>query len=322
VLRQITKEDPNVHASINQETGEHLISGMGELHLEVVQYRITTDHKVPINVGNPIVVYRETVNKKSPVYETKSPNKHNKFNIYVEKIDDAIFEKLVEAKIEGKIKPKDRDAAERFIEMGFDRDEAKKVWAVHNNNVIIDGTRGIEALHEIKELVVQGFMDAMDEGPLAKEKCIGVKFVLDDAKLHEDAIHRGPSQVLPAITRGIFACMLSADAILLEPKQLLTINIPQDYMGAVTRELSQRRTQIIEIRTEGDTTIIIAKAPVRELIGFSQSIRSATQGRAIWTGEYAGFEPLPREMQKLVVKEVRTRKGMEPEPKSAQFFLE
>jgi elongation factor 2 len=145
---------------------------------------------------------------------------------------------------------------------------------------------------------------------------------LHDATLHEDAIHRGPSQVLPAVTRGIYAGMLSSDAVLYEPKQTLTLLVPEDYMGSAAKELGARRTQINEMRQEGDQTIIIAKAPVKELIGFSQSIRSATQGRAVWTAEYAGYEPLPREMQHDIIKQIRTRKGMDPEPKKAEHFMD
>ncbi|MBU1120685.1 elongation factor EF-2 [Candidatus Micrarchaeota archaeon] len=321
-IRQITKEDPNIRAEINQETGEHLLSGMGELHLEVTQYRIEHDHKLPITVGSPIVVYHEAIMKTSPKYECKSPNKHNKFYIHVEAIPEEQFSKLVELKHDGKIRDKDKEIVNKLIDAGFERDEAKKAWAIKNNNILINATRGIVALFEIRELVMQAFFDAMNEGPLAKEKVQGVKVVLDDAKLHEDAIHRGPAQVLPAVTRGIYACMLSSDALLMEPKQILSILVPQDYMGAVSKELGARRTQITEMRQEGDQTIIVGKAPVKELIGFSAAIRGATQGRAVWTAEYSGYEYLPRELQKLTIAEIRKRKGMEPEPKSAQYFLE
>jgi elongation factor 2 len=322
VLKQLSKEDPNLRASINQETGEHLLSGMGELHLDVNRYRIEETHKIPITMGTPIVVYKETITKPSQTLEGISPNRHNKFKIKVEPIPDEILQKLVEAKIEAKIRLKDKEIMSKLEECGFEKEMSKKTWCVHNNNVLVDSTRGIVALHEIKELVIQGFEDAMNEGPIAKEKCFGVMVILDDATLHEDSIHRGPAQVLPAITRTIFAGMLSTDHILLEPKQLLSITVPRDYMGAVTKELGSKRTQISEIRTEGDTTVIVAKAPVKELIGFSADMRGATQGRAVWTAEYAGYEILPKELQKSIITEVRKRKGLEPEPKQWQFFLE
>lgn len=321
-LKQLTKEDPNLRASINSETGEHLLSGMGELHLDVNRYRIETNHKVAVNMGNPIVVYKETMTKKSLSLEGKTPNRHNKFVMHAEPIPKELLEKLIELKIDAKIRDKDKELVQKLAETGFPRDEARKIWAIHNNCVLVDGTRGIQALFEVKELVIQGFQDAMDQGPLGKEKCFGVKIVLEDASLHEDSIHRGPAQVLPAITRTIYACMLNGDPLLFEPKQLLTITVPHDYMGAASKELGSRRTQISEVRTEGDTTIIVSKAPVKELIGFSSAIRGATQGRAQWTAEYAGYEPLPKELQKEVITEIRKRKGLDPEVKNYQFFLD
>lgn len=322
VIRQISKEDPNVKTSLNAETGEHLISGMGELHLEITQYRITNDHKVPITVSPPIVVYRETISKDSPTVEGKSPNKHNKFKIRVEHIEEELLGKILETKINSKIRDKDKELVDKLIEAGIDRDEAKKTWMVFNGNVLVDATKGISALFEVKELIMQGFQDAVNAGPVAKERVYGMKVILEDATLHEDAIHRGPSQVLPAITRTIYAAIMSADPVLVEPKQTLTITVPESFMGAASKELGNRRTQIIEMRTEGDAAILIAKAPVKELIGFSASIRGATEGRAIWTAEYYGYEKLPRELQKQTIIEVRKRKGMDPEVKGASFWME
>ncbi|MEM4262064.1 MAG: elongation factor EF-2, partial [Candidatus Diapherotrites archaeon] len=262
VLKQLSKEDPNLKATINQETGEHLLSGMGELHLEINQYRIEKHHNIPITVSPPIVVYHETINKESPILESKSPNKHNKLKMMAKPIPKEILQKIIATHFDGKVKPKDKEKWAMFQECGFDNDTSKKIWAVHNHNVLIDNTRGIEALHEIRELVIQGFFDAMNEGPLAKEKCQGVMIILVDATLHEDAIHRGPAQMLPTVTKGCYACMLSADPVLYEPKQLLTITTPEAFLGSVSKELGSRRTQIIEMRQEGDSSVIIAKAPV------------------------------------------------------------
>jgi len=116
--------------------------------------------------------------------------------------------------------------------------------------------------------------------------------------------------------------MLLAKPALLEPKQTLTINVPIDFMGAVTSQLQSRRTQIQEIRQEGDLSIIVGKAPVKELIGFSAAMRGSTQGRAIWTAEYAGFEVMPREMQNTTLMEIRKRKGLPPELRKPQDFMD
>ncbi len=321
VLRKIQKEDPAVRVEINQETGEHLVSGMGELHLEIIRYRIEHDHGIPVEVSPPTVVYRESVGKVGPVVEGKSPNRHNKFYIHVEPLEPGVLEALISGKIpQGKYKEK--QYMKEFIEAGMNNEDAKNVWAAKNYCVIVDRTKGVQYLNETKELIIQAFFEAVDDGPLAREKMMGVKVVLDDAVLHEDAVHRGPAQVIPAVKRAIYASFLQADPYILEPKQIVFITVPQDYMGAVTKLLQQRRAQVLDIKSEGDRIMIKAKAPVRELLGFSSDLRSATQGRAFWTYEWAGFERVPRELQAEIIKEVRTRKGESPEPPKPEDFME
>ncbi len=323
VVHNITKEDPNIRAELNQETGEHLISGMGELHLEITQYKIEKDNNIPITVSPPIVLYYETIQKASPTIEGKSPNKHNKFKISVEPLSEEMLAKVRAIKFDGRIRiNKDVEIQNKFVDAGFTRDESKNIWAVHNNCILINRTKGIQNLFETRELVIDAFMDATKEGPVAKEKVSGIIVNLEDATLHEDAIHRGPAQVLPAITRAIWACVLSSDYTLFEPKQKLSVSVPQDFMGSVNRVLAGRRTQIERIDMEGESCIVIGKIPVKSLIGLSQEMRGETQGRAIWTAEYAGYEKLPKSILMSTITEIRTRKGMEPEPKPAEFFMD
>ena len=90
----------------------------------------------------------------------------------------------------------------------------------------------------------------------------------------------------------------------------------------MTKELQNRRARLESIKTQGEETIIIGVAPVKELIGFSQASRSVTQGKVIWTAEYEGYEMLPHDMQKKLITEIRTRKGMEPQPKDASYYMD
>ncbi len=323
VLKQIVKEDPNVRSDLNQTTGEILISGMGELHLEIVKYRIEHDNSIPITVSPPIVVYQEAIQKESPIIEAKTPNKHNKFKLICEKMSDEMYDALIETGITGKIRDnKDEDKVQKLIEIGFDRDIAKKIWAVNNGCVIVNRTRGIIHLGEIRELIIQSFIETTNKGPLAGEKVVKAIFYIDDAVLHEDAIHRGPAQVIPAINRGLCAMIMSSNPVIIEPKQKLYISFPNDYLGAMTKELQNRRARLEDIKTNGGETIITGIAPVKELIGFSQASRSVTQGKAVWTAEYAGYEMLPFDLQKKVVSEIRTRKGMEVTPKDASYYMD
>ncbi len=323
VIHNITKEDPNIRAEINQETGEHLISGMGELHLEITQYKIEKDNNIPITVSPPIILYYETIQKESPTIEGKTPNKHNKFKINVEPIEGEMLEIIKSTKFDGKIRQnKDLDVIEKLQKAGFTRDEAKSVWAIHNHCLLINRTKGIQNLFETKELVIDAFVNATNEGPVAKEKITGMIVNLEDATLHEDAIHRGPAQVLPAVTRAIYACVLSSDYTLLEPKQKLSITVPQDFMGAVSKVLSSKRTQIEKMDVEGDTSVVIGNVPVKSMIGFSQLLRGETQGRALWTAEYSGYERLPKSLLVETITDIRKRKGMDPEPKPPEFFID
>ncbi len=320
VLRQTAKEDPTIHVNINEETGEHLVSGMGELHLEVIGVRIN-NKGVDINTSEPIVVYRETVAGKTPnPVEGKSPNKHNRLYLEVAPLEDSIFQALQNGDIkEGKIK--DKEEAQKFIEHGLEKEEARRVWDVYNKSLFINMTRGIQYLDEIKELIIEGFESALEEGPVANEIAMGMKFTLVDAKLHEDAIHRGPAQILPAIRNAIKGGMMMAGPTLLEPVQKVFINTPTDYMGSVTKEILNRRGQIIDMPTEGDMVNVEAKVPVAEMFGFAGEIRSATQGRCLWSTENSGFERLPRELQDQIIRQIRERKGLSPQPFGPDHYL-
>ncbi|WP_423792129.1 elongation factor EF-2 [Methanocaldococcus indicus] len=316
VLRQIAREDPTARVEINEETGEHLLSGMGELHIEILtKLKIERDAGIPVVVGQPIVVYRETVTDKSPIIESKSPNKHNKIYLMVEPLEEGVLKAYKEGKIpdiDSKRKLDDK-VVQELIKAGMDPEEAKRVICIYEGNVLVNMTRGIVHFDEVKELLIQGFKEAMRNGPLAAEKCQGVKVKIMDLVLHEDAIHRGPAQMIPAMRFGIREAMMQAKPVLLEPMQLVFINTPQDYMGAAMREISNRRGQILDMEQEGDMAIIKAKCPIAEMFGFAGAIRGATQGRCLWSTEFAGYERVPRELQEKLIKEIRERKGLKTE---------
>ncbi|MDF1557399.1 MAG: elongation factor EF-2 [ANME-2 cluster archaeon] len=318
VLRQVAKEDNTLKITINEETGEHLMSGMGELHLEVIGHRIERDKGVEITTSPPIVVYRETVQKHAGPVEGKSPNRHNRFYIEVEPLSNEVVDLIKSGEVSMRMPELER--REKFMEAGFDKDEAKGISTIYESNILIDMTKGIQYLNETMELVIDGFEEVMVGGPLSREPCQAIKVKLVDAKLHEDAVHRGPAQVIPAVRSAIQAAMLLADDTLLEPYQKVFIQTPQNNMGGATSEIQGRRGVINNMTQEGDLTIIESRAPVAELFGFAGDIRSATEGRASWSTEFAGFEPLPMSKLKEIVTQIRQRKGLKVEmPKSSDF---
>ena len=322
VLRQVAKEDPTLSVKIDEETGEHLLSGMGELHLEVITNRIK-DGGLDIETSPPIVVYRETVTDKFGPVEGKSPNKHNKFYISVEPLERSIYDAIVSGELkEGRRKDRSKDIRAKLVELGMDREEARRVIDIYRGNVMVDMTRGIQHLDEVMELILDAFESVMDKGALANEPVTLVKVKLMDAVLHEDAIHRGPAQVYPAVKRPIYACMLKSKPTLLEPVQNVWIDVPQEYMGSITRELQRRRGIVVEMKQKEELMTIEGKMPVAESFGFAGDIRSASEGHALWSTENAGFEKVPVELQNDIIMKIRERKGLKKELPKAEEFME
>ncbi len=319
VLRQVAKEDPTLVVAINEETGEHLISGMGELHLEIITGRIKRDKGVEIVTSEPIVVYRETVTGKVESVEGKSPNRHNRFYFDLEVLPDEIVNLIKAGEVSMNQSMLERRDA--LMKAGMEKDEAKNVKDIKGTNMLFDMTKGVQYLNETMELIIEGIHEALAGGPLADEPVQNLKMRLVDVKLHEDAIHRGPAQVIPAVRAAIKGGMLVAGDSLLEPVQKIQITVPMDQMGAATSQIQGRRGQVFDMASEGDTITVVGKAPVAELFGFSGDIRSATEGRAMWNTEFSGFELVPNNMVKDVVIAIRKRKGLKEQMPTPSDYL-
>ena len=311
VLRTVAKEDPTVKVEINEETGQHLLSGMGELHLDVIVNRIKTEKGVDVIKSNPIVVYRETVTKKSQVMQGRSPNKHNDFFIFVEPLEDAVYNAIKAGEIpEGKIKKKNEELWNKLAALGISNEEARQYREIYKGCVFQDRTRGIVHIGEVIELVMQAFESIVDAGILAKEPCIKLKVCLVDAKLHEDAIHRGPSQVIPAVRQAIMQAIQDAGPILYEPVQIMQVETPVRFLGDVTAVIQSKRGQVLGMEQEGDHASIKVKIPVAETFGLSNDLRSVSEGRATFYVVDQLFEPVPRDLQQRLIKQIRERKGL------------
>ena len=314
VLKQVSKEDPSIFIKINEETGENLISGMGELHLEVIENRIKKEKMLDVITSTPIVVYRETVEKKGVEFEGKSPNKHNKFYMTVEPLEEEVYQAIKSGEIpEGRIKKNDKEIYPKFVKYGYDTKVARNVKCVFNGNILVDGTRGVVHIGEVIELIMDGYDQVMREGPLAKEPCMKLKVTINDMKLHEDAIHRGPAQILPAIRESLRGSMNFGGAILYEPLQVLQIEVPAQFMGEVSRLTGNKRGQLIEVNQEGEHMTIKAKLPVSEMFGLSNDLRSATEGRGNFYVIDQVFEKLPYDLQAKAIYKIRERKGLKQE---------
>ena len=312
ILRKVSKEDPSIKVSINEETGESLISGMGELHLEIIENRIKTEKGLEVKTSNPIVVYRESVGKSSgQAFEGRSPNKHNSFFIRVEPLEDQLADLIDKGDLpEGRMKKKNDAVVNTLSKIGWGSDEIRNVKDIYKGSMFFDETRGEVHIGEVIEMILDAFEMVMDQGPLAREPCMKMKVTLEDIKLHEDAIHRGPAQVYPAVREAITEAMKNANATLLEPLQIHLIEVPESFMGAATKLVGGKREQLLDMTQEAGQAQLKAKIPVAEMIGWSSDLRSATEGRGTSSLVDQQFEKIPATLQADVIKKIRERKGL------------
>jgi len=199
----------------------------------------------------------------------------------------------------------------------MERDVAKKVKEIFNGCIFVDATRGIVYINEIISLVLEAFREVVKGGPLSREPCGKLIIKLTDAKLHEDSIHRGPAQIIPAMRNSIYNAMLTAGTVLFEPIQTMRIDAPMEYLGNVSKLVQSIRGQLVDTQQDQGALNITAKVPVADSFGFTSNLRASTKGRGAWFLMDQNFERLPFELQKNVALKIRQRKGLkeeEPQP--------
>ncbi|MFH1337400.1 MAG: elongation factor EF-2 [Nanoarchaeota archaeon] len=312
LLKRTSREDPTLRVSINEDTGEYLVSGLGELHINAKIENKLKEMGIEASISSPIVIFKEGIKSITPKpIEGKSPNKHNRFYVVAEKLEDKVYEAMVRGDIpDQEVKKKDVALNDKLSDLGMDREETRKIKLIHNKCMLLDTTHGVNAILEIMEMVKQSFKEAMNEGPMAREPCAGIKVKLVDAKLHEDAIHRGPAQVIPAMRSAIREAIIKAQTYILEPRQIIRIDVPTDHMGGAIKEINNRRGQVIEMNDERGTTTIKCKMPVAEMFGFNSALKSATGGQGFFWLIDVVYEPLPKDLEQKVISQIKERKGI------------
>jgi elongation factor 2 len=321
VMHKLTLEDPNLHFVMNKESGEYLLSGMGELHLEITAYRMQ-EAGLKARLSKPIVIYRETIsqNYNGSSVMGKSPNKHNKLWITIEKLSDKVTEALREGKISEMQKRDERQTMLRAF--GWVTDDARNVISIEGINVLVNRIKGKQYVEEVLDHVKSGFREAVHESVLAKEPAFGLKVNLEDVSVHEDPVHRGPAQILPMTWRPIWGCFLMCNPRLLEPIMSFECKVPNDFVSPVITIVQKRRGKLLDMTHEEDMMIIKAEIPVAESFGISDELRSSTQGRAFWATQFSRWAPVPDSMQMEIISQIRTRRGLSPTPPRPIEFLE
>jgi elongation factor 2 len=325
-LKRLSKSDPCVLTFIS-ESGEHVVAGAGELHLEICLKDLEEDHAgVPLRISDPVVAYRETVSGTSSITAlSKSPNKHNRLYMIAQPLDEEVS-KDIES---GKIGPRDDFKARARIladEHGWDVTDARKIWCfgpdTNGANLLVDQTKAVQYLNEIKDSVVSGFQWASREGPVAEEPMRSIRFNIMDVTLHADAIHRGGGQIIPTTRRVLYAATLLAEPNLLEPVFLVEIQVPESAMGGVYGVLTRRRGHVFNEEQRPGTPLFTIKAylPVMESFGFNADLRQGTGGQAFPQSVFDHWQILPggspldsTSLVGKIVQDMRKRKGLKVE---------
>jgi len=285
-LKKLSKSDPLVVCT-TEESGEHVIAGCGELHVEICLKDLREEYaQCDFVMSDPVVSYRETVGEaSSQTCLSKSPNKHNRMYMTAEPMSDDLC-KAIEAGPAGP-KAEAKERARLYREKhDWDENAARKIWCwgpeTEGANVVVDQTQAVQYMNEIKEHVNSAFQWTSKEGPLCDENMRGVRFNIMDVTLHADSIHRGAGQIAPPTRRVCFAAVMTAAPTLQEPVFLVEITCPQEAMSGVYSCMNLRRGCVFEENPREGTPLIQVKAylPVSESFGFVSALRQQTSGQA------------------------------------------
>ncbi len=266
-LEKLAKEDPTFKVTSNPETGQTIISGMGELHLEVIVDRLLREFKVGANVGKPQVAYRETIRKPVANIEGKYIRQTGGRGQFGHVMID--------------IEPSEPGAGSEFV----------------------DKITGGVVPREYIPAVEKGVMEALETGGLAGYPVVDVKITLHDGSFHP--VDSSEIAFKIAASMAFKDAYAKAGAVLLEPLMSVEVISPEEYMGDVIGDLNSRRGRIEGLEPRGNSQVIRAFVPLSEMFGYATDLRSKTQGRATYTMQFERYEEVPGNIAKEIVSKIK-----------------
>ncbi len=268
-LNRFTKEDPTFRTYVDHETGETIVSGMGELHLEVYVERMKREYKAEVEVGAPQVAYRETISQRADFNyihkkQTGGSGQFGRVAGYLEPLEEGEYE-------------------------------------------FVDKIVGGAIPREFISSCDKGFKKSMVKGSLCGSAITGVRCVINDGSAH--SVDSSDVAFQLASVGAFKEGYLKAKPIIMEPIMKVAVEGPAEYQGAVMGSLNQRRGMIIGTMEEGSYTVIEAEVPLSEMFGYSTTLRSLTQGKAEFTMEFATFKQVPKSVSEELVKAYQDEKS-------------
>jgi elongation factor G len=256
-LSKLAKEDPSFRVTVNGETGQTLIAGMGELHLEIIVDRMLREFKVDANVGKPQVAYRETIQRPAEAEGrfVRQSGGHGQFGV-----------------VELRIEPLPKGSGFEFV----------------------DQTKGGAIPRNFIPSVGGGVKEAMETGTLAGYPMVDLRAILLDGKYHE--VDSSELAFKIAGSLAFKEACEKADPVLLEPVMDVEVVTPQEFMGEVIGDLNARRGKILDMENRAGAQVIAARVPLANMFGYATRLRSITQGRATYTMQFGAYEPVPQQI--------------------------
>jgi elongation factor G len=276
-LQKLAEEDPTFKVHTDEETGQTLIGGMGELHLEIIVDRLLREFKVEANVGRPQVAYREALKKKVEKVDLKYARQTGGRGQYGHVVID--------------VEPLTAELKEA-LELAEDDH-------YHFQNKTVGGSIPKEYVPSVD----QGIREAMESGILAGYPMVDVKVTLVDGSYHD--VDSSEMAFKIAGSMAIKEAARKAGIQLLEPVMDVEVTTPDDFMGDVMGDLSGRRGLIQGSGQRGHATVVNARVPLSEMFGYATDVRSMTQGRASYTMQFGAYEPAPSSIQEEIVAKIR-----------------
>ncbi|MBP8638407.1 MAG: elongation factor G [Dictyoglomi bacterium] len=254
-LSKLTDEDPTLKWKVDEETGQSILSGMGELHLEIIIDRLLREFNVGVNVGRPQVAYKETIREKAIAegrYIRQTGGRGQYGHVWLE------------------VEPLERGKGREFV------------------NKIVGGVIPKEFIPAIEA----GVMEALDGGIYAGYPVIDIRVTLFDGSYHE--VDSSEMAFKIAASQAVKAAILKANPIILEPIMKVEVIIPDNYTGEVMSDLMARRAHIKDMELDGSTRVIRVLVPLNEMFGYATDLRSLTQGRGSYTMEFSHYGEVPQ----------------------------
>jgi len=265
-LAKLASEDPSFRVKTDEETGQTIISGMGELHLEIIVDRLMREFKVEANVGKPQVAYRETITKKVKAegkFVRQSGGRGQYGHVWLE------------------IEPQEPGKGYEFV----------------------DAIKGGVVPREYIPAVDKGIQEALDNGVLAGFPVVDVKVTLVDGSYHE--VDSSEMAFKIAGSMGFKEGCSKASPVLLEPIMSVEVVVPEEYMGTVVGDLNSRRGRIMGMDSRAGAQVVSAMVPLAQMFGYATDLRSATQGRATYTMTFDHYEQVPKSVSEEIIAKVK-----------------